>query len=284
MKRLWKWYNHLSNRARTSIIVSASFVGLVSTIMSIVGISLYDWIKSIRLSLLSIAIAFIFLDLLIYWVIGLLFKDSVSMEIRKTPVSVCCGNIFETKGYRVIGCDTHFDTRVDDVVVSKGSLHGQLVLEHGEKKDIDKLVEKKAKELNLQRDVNGQFTFKPGTVIRYDSKKDGNTYLLLAMTEIRKEGDKYKSYTTMSKYEHMLMKMWKEIDGIYASNDIVLPLLGSGISRFEDGPKDKGALLRCMLCTLNGSGVTLNAKVKIVLFNDAKSISLYEYKDMFRSV
>lgn len=44
------------------------------------------------------------------------------------------------------------------------------------------------------------------------------------MTEIRKEGDKYKAYTTMAKYEHMLMRMWKEIDGIYASNCVVLPL------------------------------------------------------------
>ena len=88
----------------------------------------------------------------------------------------------------------------------------------------------------------------------------------------------------MAKYEHMLMRMWKEIDGIYASNCVVLPLLGAGISRFEDGPKDKGNLLRCMLCTLNASGVTLNAKIKIVLYDDAKGISLYEYRDMFRSV
>lgn len=284
MKRLWKWYRCLKNRSRNSITIAASLVGLASTLMSIIGVSLNDWIGCIWLSLIAVVLSYFVLWLLIYWMIGFVFKDSVSMEIRKTPVIVTCGNIFETDGYRVIACDTHFDTRVDDVVVSKNSLHGQLVLEHGDKEEIDRLVEKKAKELNIVQDDNGQFTFKPGTVIRYDSNKDGNTYLLLAMTEIRKEGDKYKAYTTMAKYEHMLMRMWKEIDGIYASNCVVLPLLGAGISRFEDGPKDKGNLLRCMLCTLNASGVTLNSKIKIVLYDDAKGISLYEYRDMFRSV
>lgn len=166
-------------------------------------------------------------------------------------------------------------------------MHGQFVLEHGDREEIEKLVNEKAKRLNLSSNNNGQFDFPLGTVIRYDSTKDNETYLMLAMTEIRKDGDKYKAYTTMSEFEQMLMHMWREIDGLYASNDIVLPLLGSGISRFEGGPKDKADLLRCMLCTLNGSGVSLNANVKIVIYKDAKGIPLYEYyeyKDMFKSV
>lgn len=133
----------LKNRSRNSITIAASLVGLASTLMSIIGVSLNDWIGCIWLSLIAVVLSYFVLWLLIYWMIGFVFKDSVSMEIRKTPVIVTCGNIFETDGYRVIACDTHFDTRVDDVVVSKNSLHGQLVLEHGDKEEIDRLVEKK---------------------------------------------------------------------------------------------------------------------------------------------
>ena len=79
----------------------------------------------------------------------------------------------------------------------------------------------------------------------------------------------------------MLMKMWTEIDRVYASNDIVLPVLGTGISRFDDGPKDREALLRCMLCTLNSSGVSLKSKVDIIIYGDVKDIPMYEYKNMF---
>ncbi len=73
-----------------------------------------------------------------YITLGRIFNNSVKLTIRQTSVSVDCGNIFEAQGLRVIGCDTHFNTVVDDIVISKKSLHGQLVLEHGSKDEIDK--------------------------------------------------------------------------------------------------------------------------------------------------
>ena len=101
------------------------------------------------------------------------------------------------------------------------------------------------------------------------------------MTELNAD---YEAHTNMAKFEHMLMKMWKEIDRVYASNDIALPLLGAGIARFDDGPKYKDSLLRCMLCTLNSSGVSFNSKVKILIYGDIKDFSLYEYKDIFHTI
>lgn len=47
-----------------------------------------------------------------YCAIGKIFKKSVSIIIRQTSVSVSGGDIFEAPELRVIGCDTHFDTRV----------------------------------------------------------------------------------------------------------------------------------------------------------------------------
>ena len=101
------------------------------------------------------------------------------------------------------------------------------------------------------------------------------------MTNLNKQ---YEAHTNMAEYEQMLMKMWHEISRVYAMNDIVLPLLGTGIPRFDDGPKEKKDLLRCMLCTLNSSGMSLNSRIKIVLYKDAKKFNLYEYKDMFNSI
>ena len=87
----------------------------------------------------------------------------------------------------------------------------------------------------------------------------------------------------MAEFELMLMKMWQEIDRVYASHDVILPILGAGILRFG-GPKNKEALLRCMLCTFNSSGVSLNSKVKIVIYGNAKEIPLYEYKNIFNVI
>ena len=282
MKKIWKWYNGLPNRIRTSVKLAAVIIGLISTILSVVGVSLDDLTHNFGVSLIVVLLASIGLFLLVNWIIGYIFKDTISMTIRQTNVSIICGDIFDTEGFKVIGCDTHFDTRVDDIVISKTSLHGRLVLEHGNEEEIKAAVEKEAEKLHLTANSEGLYDFPLGTIIRYDSSKDNKTYLMLAMQELN---EKYEAHTNMAKFEHMLMKMWSEISRVYASNDVAIPLLGTRITRFDDGPKKREDLLKCMLCTLNSSGVTLNSTVKVVIYNDDKDndIPFYEYKDMFRS-
>lgn len=284
MKKIWKWYSNLSNRIRTSITISVTAVGLISTILSIIGVSLADCTENFWIRIGIIIAAFIVIGVIAYYVIGQIYTNSVSFEIRSMPIDISVGDIFKAPGFKVIGCDTHFDTRVDDVIVSKTSLHGQLILNHGKKEEIEAAVEKKAASLGLSKNADGLYDFPLGTVIRYDSSKDNQTYLMLALTEMRKINGQYKAYTSMPKFEQMLRTMWDEIDGTYVYNEVSLPLLGTGISRFEGGGKNKEALLRCMLCTLNSSGIDMTSKIHIVIYGDAKDIPLYEYKDMFRSI
>lgn len=279
MKKIYNWYNSLSQQVRDSIAVAVTIVGLISTILSILGISLGDWKSSNVWARIGIVFAaFVIIYSFVYFAIGRIFRDSVSLTIRQTLVSISCGDIFEASGWKIIGCDTHFDTRVDDIIISKKSLHGQLVLEHGKKEEIEAVIENEAKRLGLQRKNDGLYDFPLGTVIRYDSSVDNQTYLMLAMTELNMQ---HEAHTNMAKFELMLMKMWTEIDRVYASNDIALPVLGTGISRFDDGPKDREALLRCMLCTLNSSGVSLKSKVGVIIYGNVKDIPMYEYKNMF---
>lgn len=279
MKRIYNWYNNLLQQVRDSITVTVAVVGLISTILSILGISLGAWKGSnIWMRIGIVFVAFVVIYSFVYFAIGRIFRDSVNFTIRQTLVSISCGDIFEASGWKIIGCDTHFDTRVDDIIISKKSLHGQLVLDHGKKEEIEAVVENEAKRLGLQRKKDGLYDFPLGTVIRYDSSVDNQTYLMLAMTELNMQ---HEAHTNMAKFELMLMKMWAEIDRVYASNDIALPVLGTGISRFDDGPKDREALLRCMLCTLNSSGVSLKSKVGVIIYGNVKDIPMYEYKNMF---
>ncbi len=282
MSKIYKWYTGLSKRVRDSVIISATLVGSIATILSILGISLGDWKDSSLFIRISVVIGiFLILYVISYIIIGSIFSDSVKLTIRNTSVSIGCGDIFNTSGLRVIGCDTHFSTIVDDVIISKKSLHGQLILEHGNKDEIEATITTEANKLGLQKDGNGLYNFPLGTIIRYDSGVDNNTYLMLAITELNEQ---HEAHTNMAKFELTLMKMWKEISRVYALNNVVLPLLGTGILRFDDGPKGKEDLLRCMLCTLNSSGVTLKSKVKILIYGDANDIPLYEYKDMFHAI
>ena len=282
MSRIHKWYTSLSKRVRDSIFISASLVGVISTVLSILGVSLGDLNgASIWLRIGIVIATFFLLCIVAYVAIRKIFKNSVSLSIRQTDVVINCNDIFAADGFRVIGCDTHFDTRVDDIIIAKKSLHGQLVLEHGKKEDIEKVVEAEAVRLGLKKNRDGLYNFPLGTVIRYNSSIDNHTYLLLAMAELNLD---YEVHTNMAQYELMLMKMWKEINRVYANNNISLPLLGAGIVRFDDGPKYKDSLLRCMLCTLNSSGVAFNSKIEILIYGNSGDIQLYKYKDMFRTI
>jgi len=284
MSIVLKWFDKISKQAKTSAIIAASGIGFIATVASITGYTLNDITHSFLWSLFVIAIVFIVLCLGVYLLIGKIYKNSVKTKIKNIPVEITVGDIFKADGFKVIGFDTHFDTRIDDVVISKASLHGQLVLKHGKKEEIEAIVANKAKLLGLQKNENGLFDFPLGTIIRYDSSVDSQTYLLLALTENKYENGQYKAYTSMLDFEHTLVKMWNEIDGVYSYHDIVLPLLGTGISRFQGGGKNKESILRCMLCTLNNSGVDLSSKVTIVIYGDTNEVPLYEFKNMFTSI
>ena len=157
MSRIHKWYTSLSKRVRDSIFISASLVGMISTVLSVLGI---------------VIATFFLLCVVVYVAIGKVFKNAVSLSIRQTDVVINCNDIFAADGFRVIGCDTHFDTRVDDIIIAKKSLHGQLVLEHGKKEDIEKAVEAEAVRLGLKKNRDGLYNFPLGTVIRYNSSID----------------------------------------------------------------------------------------------------------------
>lgn len=282
MKKIYRWYQKLPKRFQDSFFFSVAMVGFMSTVFTVLGISLCNISNTtiwIRIGI--VALFWIILMIVYCVVIGIVYKDAVTLTIAQTPVEISCGDIFRASGLKVIGCDTHFDTRVDDVIISKKSLHGKLVLEHGDVDEIWKVVKEAAQKVGLEKNSEGLYDFPLGTIIRYKSSVDGQTYLMLALTELNEQ---YESHTNMAKYELMLMKMWKEIDRVYASHDVVLPILGTGISRFDDGPKNKEALLRCMLCTFNSSGVSLNSKLKIVIYGNTKDIPLYEFKSIFNGI
>ena len=152
-------------------------------------------------------------------------------------------------------------------------------MHHAKKEEIIKTIKNAAIRLNIGKDESGLYNFPLGTIVPYISSIDKQTYLLLSMTKLNSH---HEAHTNMVEYEQMLMKMWKEISRVYAMNEVVIPLLGAGIQRFDDGPKEKESLLKCMLCTLNSSGISLKARIKIVLFDNTKDISLYEYKNLIK--
>lgn len=268
-----------SHLFKDSLIVAISIIALASSFFTITGISLANWDSiSIWCRLALSLFCFIILFTIIYFWKKHQSCKQITIHIQNTPVIIKYGDIFNTEGLRVIGCDSHFDTRVDDIIISKNSLHGQLILNYSNVVDIHADIQNAAKKFNLKKNEKGLYKFPLGTLILHKSMKDNCIYLLLAMSQLDKSN---KATTDSSTFIQTLMLMWKEIDCVYASRDIVMPLLGTGILRFSDGPRTKKEILECLLWTLRYSGVSLNSTVTILLSSKTDDISLYEYTKLF---
>ncbi len=260
----------------------------VATVFTVLGFSMKDafplnevkpdiFVFIVRI--LILAVTFVITVAFIYIIKHVRYRNSISLCISRNHVDVEYGNIFEKEGWRVIAVDTTFSTEVDDVVISKSSLHGQLVLNHGDSDSIKEVVKKEAVRRGI-KSKNGVYTFKPGTAIPYDGN-DGH-YIMVALNELNKD---HEAHTKLSQYESTLMEMWRELNRVYAGNKLILPILGSGITRFDDGQDESVKLLRCMLCTLNTSKIHFKSNISIIKYSGGgkkEKIPLYEYRSLFK--
>ena len=75
MKKIYNWYVNLSRQIRDSITASVTAVGLISTILSVLGISLGDWKDSnIWMRIVVVLVIFVVIYSLIYFAIGRIFR------------------------------------------------------------------------------------------------------------------------------------------------------------------------------------------------------------------
>lgn len=284
LKKVFACIELNSARIRRSLILSWGIISAVSVIASVLGYSM----KNIPFledrgfvpAIFFLLGCYIGLSICIFCFLGYKSREEVVLNIHGTEVHIKHGDIFQEDGYRVISFDSAFSTQVDDIVISKNSLQGQLILKPGNKEKIDQLVKEEIAKRRKNSRQTETYHFPLGTILRFENSSDGQKYMLLSFLKL---DDEYEAHTNMAQYEATLMNMWKEIDRVYAKRDVVLPVLGDGITRFDDGQKDTRTLLHCMLCTLNSSGRTLKSKITIVIYGKAQ-IPLYEYKEMFRDV
>ena len=69
--------------------------------------------------------------------------------------------------------------------------------------------------------------YEPGTIV-----PNGDD-LLMAFTRLEESGSSMKF--TVEEYLKCLSRLWEEIDKYYCNKDVCVPVLGSGIARFENG-------------------------------------------------
>jgi hypothetical protein len=250
--RLWK----------DSVTVGFAIFGAISAIVGVVGVSFADVFDNIWITLLATIASLILSYLIALFLHWWRIRDSITLKIRGIKVTICQGDIFKQKGWKVIAVDDTFSTSEDDRIISHSSLHGKLIKLLKKNDDIEAFktaIASDKREISL------------GCVKTY------NDYILLAMTTLDSNNE---AHTDNSGYESTLRKMWQEIGRVYSGKPIYLPILGDGIIRFDGVSKKPSPfeLVKCMLCTLNTSNVQLKAPITIVIYDRINEINLYNLK------
>lgn len=183
---------------------------------------------------LCVGIVFLITLLIIYVVMWVKANKltSINLYINNSTVSIKTGNIFEEEGLKVIPFNEYFDTNVDNKIIAETTLNG--IYLNNYIKDIeeldclienDEILNEKTAQVVEERRFGKKIQYKLGSIYQNDN------YLLTALSRFDESN---KAYLTMNDYMNFLLNFWNEIDTIYAGRTVVIPLLGSGITRFKE--------------------------------------------------
>lgn len=261
-------------RWKDSVTIGFAILATIQTVFEVSTISFdsiwgeHNWI----IKLLLILGLFLFIVVVTFIVIYCMTKKGISLKIRGIKVNIKQGDIFNAAGWKVIAFNEFFDTTVDDRIIAHNTLNGIYIDNYVENlDDLKNAIANEADNPKLKRNTRGgRFVYPLGRIITY---KD---FMLLAFTHFENNQARF----TQKDYEDCLRVMWAEICRTYANRPVFIPLLGSGITRF-DGISHKldSDLLKCMLCTLRTSGVHINQPVTILLTEKTiQDINIYEMK------
>lgn len=269
----------LSILNKDSISIATGIVAATETALAVSGVSLHDAIpgQAWWVYLLIVLATFTVLVMLIRLVLARLYRERIELEINGNQVEIVEGDLFAQDGKKVIPFNEYFDSNVDDIVISRSSLNGMFINRYvDDSSELRRAIEGDNSSPLPVYDNKGRRRYDLGTIKRF-----GEDYLLLAFSHF---DECNQAHLTMDEYERCLMNMWRELCRVYAGRPISLPLLGSGITRFDDvRRKSEGELLRCMLCTLRSTGHSFSKPISIVLTSEAISrVDLYEMKGVLR--
>lgn len=266
--------------------------GITGWVIGILSALFSEYVSKYRLEIVITFLIILFIYHLYSWNKANKLK-SLHLNINGSIIEIMEGDIFgstnelsEEKELKVIAFNEYFDTQVDDNIISKKSLNGQLIknILGNNVDELDRSIEKdthlnsKKCGINKDRKIGKIHKYKIGTILKYHDE-----YLLTAFSKFN---DENKAQLTLAEYIEFLMEFWNEVDRVYASRVVKIPLLGSGITRFNDigNGISNQELLEHMLWTFKISRIKFNypAKIKIILRAESlNQINLFKISEMY---
>lgn len=277
----WTWALLKQSGAFFTVIL-----GTCSGVVSLVDISLQSRRYIFETTL--------FLAMMVY--LGLLTRANllrkITMHAGDSTIEIHEGDIFSSEYFKnhdlikVFAFNEYFDTQVNDEIISKKSLNGQLISRissHGDTTEIDTQIKN---DPHLQKYREGTSTgrqsggkqqrYKLGTVFKYT-----DDIFLTALTHFDPNN---RAYLSVQDFIRFLVNFWDEIDSTYAGRTVVITLFGSGITRLEHGTFTNEQILEIILWTFKLRRLKFTYPAKFVILLDheiSNQINYYKVRTDF---
>lgn len=271
----------LSRPMKDSLSSATYLFAIIGTVASIAGISIGGFLPDLPTWLLTILTLVVYLSLaaVIRLSLFLRTKTGVQLKVNGNTVDIRAGDLFSCDGWKVIPFNEYYDTKVDNITISKTSLNGLFIENHVDNLEDLSFAIANDTQTSMsppRRSEAERFQYELGTLKRYKGE-----YLLLAFSHFNSLNE---AHLTMAEYEQCLINLWREVNRVYSGIAVYVPLLGSGITRFDDSgwSPNKQDLLKCMICTLRASKAAFSAPITIILTEKAmEEINLYDLRGWF---
>lgn len=210
------------------------------------------------------------ISVLVYLIIYLVMyefacrQDEREIKIGNTKIHLKFGDLFNESGNKVISCNEYFDSIVDEKLISSKTLHGKVMLEYiNDISDFDMQLDNdiNCKNKIIERDCkrySGKMNkYELGTCFKY---KD---FIFVAFTKFDEQN---RAYLNLPDYMYCLSNFWNELNRIYNAENIIIPLLGSGITRLPDSSAiTKQEQLEMLVNSLKYSNLSFSHDITITI-------------------
>lgn len=201
------------------------------------------------------------------------FFNKRTIKIGSYIIELSYGDIF--KGYdnalKVIPFDECFTLEIGAAThqIKPTSLCGQYLIKYPPDNDLVRKISATTQENNISRYRN-TLCAESGTIV------ERNDFILLAFAKLDYEG---KAHLTNREYIESLLTLWTNIDGYSSQYNICVPILGSNITRFDNGEITKQQLLNIMIQTYILAPYKIKSPSKLIIIcKRSKNFSIWNFK------
>lgn len=196
----------------------------------------YAWIEQLDAQTVNIIISRVICFLVIWVATGLIYvfcliiRRRITIKGKNYVIRVEYGDILKKrKCKRVISFDECFTTEIGTAIaeIKPTSICGQYLATHSDL-DVQQLITSANITPALGKSkYQNQVRYNSGTIV-----PNGDD-LLLAFVKLDERGKG--RFFSRDEYLECLDMLWKELENYYAEHDVCVPILGAGLTSFDDG-------------------------------------------------